>query len=115
MLIDLNVVRAVHWLQDVRFIIDLISLCVEAMPRSTAAIMRGRPIAWLIRLRARFDHRWEYAVAIFIPVAAGLVEFDLANMGRYHWQVAAVKLFLAQETLKQVTQDSSFGQPERQP
>ena len=62
-----------------------------------------------------FDDRRKLRFLVVGKVAAGLVEFDLANMGRYHWQVAAVKLFLAQETLKQVTQYSSFGQPERQP
>ena len=112
---DLNVVRAVHRLKDVSLIIYLIYRRVESCSTSQAAIMRMRPVAWLSWLSWFFcpgsmlDHGREDAVAILVPMAAGLVEFDFANMWRHYWQVAAIKLFLAQETLKRVAQDGASG------
>src|SRR3989440_3696821 len=112
---DLDVVGAVHGLEDVSLTIWLIYRQVESCSTSQAAIMRMRPVvrfsrlSWLFCPGSMLDHGREDAVAILVPMAAGLVEFDFANMWRHYWQVAAIKLFLAQETLKRVAQDGPSG------
>src|SRR2546421_11650743 len=114
--INVDVVRAVHWFKDVHLTTWSIIFCAES-PFSKggcrAAIIRIRPAITLVRVG--FNHRWEHALAIFVPVPARLVQVDLANMGRYDRQVAALELFLAQKAFEGVTQYRPFGLPERQP
>ena len=75
MLKDLNVVWAVHWLENICVVADIIICLLQNDTRRAAAIMRLlRPCIPLACLSIFLKHRWVDAVAVLIPVPARLIQ-----------------------------------------
>ena len=86
--IDLDVMRAVHGLEQVALFVALV-VGVER-------------------------HRGELAVFVIGIVPAGFPEFEPSDVRRDHGQIAAFELFLFEERDEGLPHDGPFGQPQRQ-
>src|SRR5690606_7615094 len=103
---DLDVVRAVHRLEEVAVNIALAQTAGEL--GATAPLIRERIE------RLAFDHRRVLAVGVVGEVAAGAVKIELADVRGVDLEVPLLAEFLADERREFLAENPAAGSPEDQ-